>query len=235
MYRNSLSIRQYCLQPNAHQHDFNQLVFPIQGTLSIYMDGYDGVIGVGECLIIRENTMHRFTANEQARFIVADLDNLPEFLEAIKHPTLYLPDYFSAYLHYIEIQLQDPTYNAFSIQIMTLFEGLLNGLSTHPKLDKRLVKVVTSLHTAPQLRYDIDALARMACLSQTQFKTLFKLQLGQSPKSYLTQIRMNKAKTLLTNTDLPISLVAERVGYNDHSAFSRRFTETFGLPPSALR
>ncbi|WP_419535300.1 helix-turn-helix domain-containing protein [Endozoicomonas sp.] len=45
---------------------------------------------------------------------------------------------------------------------------------------------------------------------------------------------MEKAKALLTHTDLPIQLIAERVGYNDVSAFSRRFTSHFGLSPKAF-
>lgn len=71
----------------------------------------------------------------------------------------------------------------------------------------------------------------MACLSPTQFKVLFKTNLGMSVQQYVTHHRMEKAKALLTHTDLPVQIVAERVGYNDLSAFSRRFSLHFGLPP----
>ncbi len=45
---------------------------------------------------------------------------------------------------------------------------------------------------------------------------------------------MEKAKALLTHTDLPVQLIAERVGYTDLSAFSRRFSIHFGLSPREL-
>ncbi|WP_350629915.1 helix-turn-helix domain-containing protein, partial [Pseudoalteromonas sp. Q36-MNA-CIBAN-0048] len=47
----------------------------------------------------------------------------------------------------------------------------------------------------------------------------------------ITEKRMQKAKALLTHTDLPIQIIAEQVGYNDLSAFSRRFSLYFGLSP----
>lgn len=235
MYSNSLSIRQYCIEPAAHRHEFHQLVFPLHGTLSIYMDSFSGTIGAGECLVIQRGVIHRFSANENARFIVADLDVLPDFMTFAIHPILFLPKSFSAFLLFVEIQLQEASFVSLEAKILSLFCALLDGLCKQPILDKRLQPVVATLHRDPQLNHDIASMAKHACLSQTQFKALFKQQLGKSPKSYLTALRMNKAKVLLMNTDMPINLVAERVGYSDHSAFSRRFTGTFGYAPSALR
>ncbi|POF56904.1 AraC family transcriptional regulator, partial [Vibrio vulnificus] len=51
---------------------------------------------------------------------------------------------------------------------------------------------------------------------------------------YITALRMEKAKALLTHTDLPVQRVAEQVGYSDLSAFSRRFSRHFGLSPRAF-
>jgi AraC-like DNA-binding protein len=87
-------------------------------------------------------------------------------------------------------------------------------------------------HLADKLQ--LDALAKVACLSPTQFKKLFKEQLGVSVMQYITQQRMEKAKALLIHTDYPIQLVAEQVGYADLSAFGRRFSSYFGLSPSAF-
>ena len=46
---------------------------------------------------------------------------------------------------------------------------------------------------------------------------------------------MEKARALLTHTDLPVQQVAEQVGYGDVSAFSRRFTRHVGLSPRRFR
>jgi len=51
---------------------------------------------------------------------------------------------------------------------------------------------------------------------------------------YITELRMEKASALLAHTDLPIRIVAEQVGYQDLSAFSRRFSSYFGQSPKAF-
>jgi AraC-like DNA-binding protein len=79
----------------------------------------------------------------------------------------------------------------------------------------------------------IDVLARVACLSQTQFKKVFKEQLGLSVSKHVTKERMEKAKALLMHTDYPTQMIAELVGYADLSAFSRRFSQYYGLSPTA--
>lgn len=55
-----------------------------------------------------------------------------------------------------------------------------------------------------------------------------------SALQYLTML-VNAARSRpLTHSDLPIALVGERIGYNDASAFSRRFNLYFGQPPKAF-
>jgi len=70
-----------------------------------------------------------------------------------------------------------------------------------------------------------------AHLSERQVSHLFKLQLGFSPLNYLRDQRMKKALTLLTQSKLPITTIAETVGYQNLSAFSDRFNKHFGRSP----
>ena len=52
---------------------------------------------------------------------------------------------------------------------------------------------------------------------------------------YITKKRIDKAKQLLTNTDLPIMTVAEYTGYPDYSYFTRVFRKETGVTPRAYR
>ena len=52
---------------------------------------------------------------------------------------------------------------------------------------------------------------------------------------YLTQWRMTLACNLLTRSNAPLSHIAEQVGYQTDTAFSRAFRREFGAPPAAWR
>jgi AraC-like DNA-binding protein len=58
---------------------------------------------------------------------------------------------------------------------------------------------------------------------------------GQPPMSYLTRWRMNLAAELLQGGSLALARIAEEVGYDTDTAFSRAFRREFGKPPAAWR
>ena len=60
---------------------------------------------------------------------------------------------------------------------------------------------------------------------------MFKKTIGCSPQEYLVEFRMEKAKNLLKNTDMPINAVAAAVGYQDQLAFSKIFKQNFTVSP----
>ena len=71
-------------------------------------------------------------------------------------------------------------------------------------------------------------------LSSTINPPVFKKSFGVPLSAYLTERRMARAKTLLANTDYPVSVVAAFVGYDDASAFTRRFHAHHGQSPRAF-
>ena len=64
---------------------------------------------------------------------------------------------------------------------------------------------------------------------------IFKEMSGYSPVQYLLRRRIGEAQTLLINTDLPISKIAEQVGYETQSYFNLQFTKHVGMPPKRFR
>ena len=59
--------------------------------------------------------------------------------------------------------------------------------------------------------------------------------LGSSYRQLLHEVRMTTAKDYLGSTDLPMSTIADRLGFNDPRSFSRWFVEQTGNPPSLFR
>ncbi len=81
----------------------------------------------------------------------------------------------------------------------------------------------------------ISELADSLAIDRTYLHRLFKQELNMSPKEYLTEVRIRKAKELLTNTDYPINTIAQSVGYEDPQQFSKVFKQNTNLTPSSFR
>jgi AraC-like DNA-binding protein len=81
---------------------------------------------------------------------------------------------------------------------------------------------------------NVDALAAQMALSTTQFRYRLKEITGETPQSYITNIRMQKARHLLDtiSPETTILDVALKCGYEDQGAFGRAFKRFFGITPS---
>lgn len=72
-------------------------------------------------------------------------------------------------------------------------------------------------------------------LSPAYFSTLFKKTEGEGFAKYLIQVRMEQAKILFRESNLPASEICRRVGYNDLKHFTHTFEKTTGVKPSTYR
>lgn len=72
-------------------------------------------------------------------------------------------------------------------------------------------------------------------LSTTYFSALFKKTEGEGFAKYLINVRMEQAKILLRETNLPVSEVCRRVGYHDSKHFTHLFEKATGVKPSTYR
>ncbi|MDU2155970.1 AraC family transcriptional regulator [Clostridium sp.] len=103
------------------------------------------------------------------------------------------------------------------------------------RLDPRIQVVVDYIILHPTEQYTISKMSRMAELSESRFRTLFKQQVGKNPLEYLNEIRvMTAARKLLVSGD-NISDIAYEVGYEDANYFSRIFKKYFCITPKQYR
>ena len=80
----------------------------------------------------------------------------------------------------------------------------------------------------------LEQLAQVVYLSPFHLSRLFREQLGLPPHTYLNQIRVNRAKSLL-NTGLSPTEVAHAVGFADQSHLTKAFKRVVGVPPGQYR
>jgi AraC family transcriptional regulator len=81
----------------------------------------------------------------------------------------------------------------------------------------------------------LSGMAAAANLSPYHFARAFKRSTGLTPHQYALRRRIERAKEMLLDTDLPVGLVARRAGFASPGHFSQQFKRAVGVPPSALR
>lgn len=230
----TLSIRSYSQNKVGHHHTFHQLVLPLRGVINIDTEGYLGKITPGECVVIKKGNEHHFTADTEARFVVVDMEEIPENLLLSNIVVFSVSQSLLRFLSFVEAQLESQVDKELEHMAYRMFFELISKQVLFKQLNHRIREAVEYIESHLTEKLPIRKLADVACLSPTQFKKLFKDQVGLTSVQYVTKLRMEKAQALLIHTDYPLQIVAECVGYTDFTAFSRRFSHYFGLPPSKM-
>lgn len=78
-------------------------------------------------------------------------------------------------------------------------------------------------------------LAKLAHLSVSALERRFKKHLAKTPTRLINEIRLENARLLVMETDIPISEIAFKSGFSDHSYFTKQFKQFFGIHPSKMR
>lgn len=81
----------------------------------------------------------------------------------------------------------------------------------------------------------LEELAGVANLSQRHFSRLFTEATGLSPHQYVVRERVERAKDLLSETDLPVGEVALRCGFAHQGHLARHFVRLVGVSPARFR
>jgi anti-anti-sigma factor len=93
--------------------------------------------------------------------------------------------------------------------------------------------VLEMRHAEPML--GLDDVAREIATSSRQLQRVFAELAGSAFRDELAAVRMQHGAALLLTTDLPVSEVAQRVGYRQPAQFAKAFRRHHGVSPSGLR
>ena len=100
---------------------------------------------------------------------------------------------------------------------------------------RRLLRAKDRMDAAPHEEWPVRRLARVSCVSQAHFARSFKEASGVPPHRYLLTRRIEQATALLRDTELSVTDIAFRTGWNSLGTFGRTFRDITGQSPRALR
>jgi transcriptional regulator GlxA family with amidase domain len=107
--------------------------------------------------------------------------------------------------------------------------------SQDPELLRRLLRAKDRMDVASDEEWPVRRLARVSGVSEAHFARSFKDAFGVPPHRYLLTRRIERARALLRDTDLPITEIAFQTGWNSLGTFGRTFRDITGESPGEVR
>ncbi len=104
-----------------------------------------------------------------------------------------------------------------------------------PALLRRLLRAKDRMDAASHEEWPVSRLASVSGVSEAHFARSFKDAFGVPPHRYLLTRRIERAKAMLRDTDLPIIEIAFQTGWNSLGTFGRTFRDITGDNPTELR
>ena len=247
---------------SPHSHRFYQLLVPTggEGTILIGETPYPALRGTA--LLARPDIPHGVfceEASSPAKFIDIKFSVLNESFD---RELQILPDCIpltdlETCLFQLENLLQEAqrqeafssevinmTFTIFLISLIRSYRGEKSAAVIQYEKAEALTSTYKGLPVSQLLAYinqnfnriiSLDDLTHIAHVSKTTLIDLFKELYGTTPIRYLNNLRMEKARELLANSDLSIGEISELVGFQSIHYFSRSFKEREGCTPLCYR
>lgn len=234
---------------NTNYHEHYQIVFILSGEGKIVVNGCMHDVEVNEVYIFKPNVKHSILVSTskslntvELKFYCNNIANAAwlnqlaplvtntgeavrnafiNIINEVKYPDIYSENMINNILNQIILYLIRGLYRKEDEQSI---KNITKVDYSAPKQDKDpLDDVVNYINNEYHREIKLNDLAEMIYLSPVYFCSIFKEKYGVSPIQYLQNIRLEKAKKLLCNTNESITKIAEKVGFQSVHYFSRFF------------
>lgn len=228
---------------NVIQQSFTRLYFTLNGSATYYYLGKKYTFLPGICYLLPTGFTFYNDCDkemEQLFFHISLVnENGYDMLRYIKEPLTYV---FSKKTERSLLEVFEPTCTNPELKLQAILLNSLNEIFDSnkiilPKLNySTCVKLALKyIHKQCSIAITLQALSEKCFVSQTTLSKKFKTELGTSIGSYIDDIVFMKAKNLLEKNELPISSIAEELGFCDQFYFSKRFKQKYNQSPQAYR
>lgn len=219
-------------------HRYSQFLIAMEGGMEIEIAGRASKLDEGLGAFVAPGVPHTQLADRHNRFIRLNCD-----------PGAFDSPMFEYLANRVFLPVSPPVQHLLRYATEAQREGLpLAALSEHwTRLlvrsivpcpgppDSRLAKLAALVEASPDAPWTVQEMARRAAVSPSRLYALFQEKLRTTPQDWLTELRINKVRQWLAETDLSIAELAQRAGYSDQSALTRVMRRVTGLTPGAYR
>jgi AraC family transcriptional activator of mtrCDE len=100
---------------------------------------------------------------------------------------------------------------------------------------RQTARALAAMLAEPGRGWTLDELAKRASTSRATLVRLFRNAVRTAPLAFLAELRLSLARHRMLATSTPLAVIAEEVGYQSETAFSRAYRRRFGVAPGADR
>lgn len=248
-----------------HSHEYIELAYVLEGDGTTTINGKSAPLKKGDFYIIDYNSSHSYSSETQDFKIINCLFSPPiinsSFKEDMSFDEAMSSYFFKISGRYVNHPAADSLYHDETGEIKVLFENMLkeynDGEAGNIELIRYYVRMViikmariigSSNKVSNDIKLVIDTINKRCDenislgdiadeihFSLPYLSAKFKKETGMTFTKYLQNIRIEKAASLLTATDMPIEEVAEQVGYKDINTFYTVFKRFTNVTPKEYR
>lgn len=204
----------------------------IEGQITYVQDGKRYVSEQNTAIILPKDASYEIYGERAGYFPVINFDCLDFLCDTVTAiPIQNAEELISDYERLKKLLCFDGS----RAKAFSLFYGILDKLSSDniPYGLKNALHTIKSEYHDPTLTN--ERLARECNMSEVYFRKLFARYFNTSPKQYVIDIRLQKAKQLLAEGGMGISEISESCGFSNPYHFCRLFKEHTGVTPSEYR
>jgi AraC family transcriptional regulator of arabinose operon len=124
-----------------------------------------------------------------------------------------------------------------TLWVQQMLLQLVEEASLPPRtdFDSSVEEMVAAIRKEPGQWWSVDDMAAQVHLSRSQFTRRFRTATGTAPNEFIIRARLERARQLIEETDMPLAQISNVLGYSDVFFFSRQFKQHWGRPPGEWR
>jgi len=212
------------------ERKWHGLSFCLDGQLTYSHNGHDFVSAPGYAVILPKGKTYSSRTDRSGHFPLINFQCIDLPLDAITVIPLQSDD---PYISNFESMKRLFPLPHSKLRVMELFYGILGQLSMD--LDSNagtispVIQYLEEHISDPKLSNSV--LAELLGFSEVHFRKQFAQLYGMPPHQYIVELRIRRAKQLLSDGILSVSAIAEQCGFSSVYHFSRAFKNHIGISP----
>ena len=240
-----------------HMHNYYEVYYLVEGKRNYFIDSNLYTLEEGDLVVVPPNVLHR-SVGDGAGFYSRVLLSIPksmiegvflsEFYKDNEEYVFKIPAkrrrYLEAMLEKMEYEVgrndehSDYLLKSYANELF-IFLIRIKKRTDFSRADKEADRVICEAASFIRNNYDkpitLEVAAKRVKMSKTYFCKMFREKTGFGFFDYLAGVRITEAAKMLTDTDMDITEIALKCGYNDSSYFATVFKRIKGVTPVKYR